>query len=456
MSERDSRRPDVASGGCRRRARARRRAARRAVSDVIATILLLALTVVLFASIFFFVSSFPSPPAQNSNQFQAQIIPAANGTGTMALAISILHLAGPPVQPTAYIYLKSAVYPLAPEFASPYNFSQGGLSAHKVWNLGQTWYLSTNFTGTCGAAPSICHPILPDNITVYIIQSSTLLFSVVLPGTVLNQPPAYLAVGTTPASPAVGEAFTISAQITQLVSTNSVTISVAGLPLSVQPSTTPKMTYSNGVWVYNELAGNTTTSGTFYAFITATTTAGKTGTSAVPVVITKFSTLIANAFSLVSSPVTTALNYGLCSKTTTNTPEAACQGDATQEYYFNLSISSSSVTFGSVLFEVYTTATGAVYSSATHAVFAIATAASPKTPDLTWTGPTGGALLISSSWTATYGAGFSANSPLTNAYVISVDVGTTLPSATAGTLSFIVIGTGAYSGQTAAIPLPAS
>jgi len=39
------------------------------VSDVVATILLLALTVTLFASIFAFVTSFPSPPAQNSNQF---------------------------------------------------------------------------------------------------------------------------------------------------------------------------------------------------------------------------------------------------------------------------------------------------------------------------------------------------------------------------------------------------
>ncbi len=421
---------------------------RRAVSDVVATILLLALTVVLFASIFAFVSSFPSPPAQNSNQFQAQIISAQNGSSMgqpvyEAQAINILHLAGPSVLPGALVYLASSVHPTGPEFAAPYTMTQGGIPAGHVWNLGQTWVLNTNFTKVCGGAA--CHPILPDNLTIYIVQGSLLLFSAVIPGTFLNLAPTFLSVGTNLPTPALGEAFTITALIQGVTSASTaVTISVAGLPLVTQPAATQRMWNIGGVWTYNETAGNTTASGTYYAFITATSTAGKTGTSAVPVFITAYSTLIANAFTV----GTVSIGGATC--TAAATPQAACQ--ASGDYYATATISLSYVTFGSILFEVYTTASRVPYATTGHAAFAVALTATPTTAAATWIGAATGPLLMSSSGFTTYAGGFTTLSPLTTLYKISIDLGTVAPGV--NTLSFVVLGIGPYSSSTAPVTVP--
>jgi FlaG/FlaF family flagellin (archaellin) len=418
---------------------------RRAVSDVVATILLLALTVVLFASIFAFVSSFPSPPPQNSNQFQAQIITASNGSSSMALAISILHLAGPAVPASSLIYLKSSQHPLGPEFANAYSLTAGGLPAGQVWNLGQTWYLSSNFTGTCHPV-AICHPILPDNLTVYIVAGPLLLFSAVIPGFVLNLPPTYLSAQTNLATPAVGEAFKFQAVIQGITNINTVTIGVSGLPLASQPATTQKMWDVNGVWTYNETAGNTTASGTYYAFITATTNAGKVGTTAVPVYITPFSTLIANALVLASPAV-----LGAAKCTAAQAPVAACQ--ASGDYYATVTLTTSYVTLGSVLFEVQTTATRVAYTTAGHAAFALALTSTPTVVAASWvdsvvTGP----LVMPTSGFTTITGPLTTLSPLTTLYTISIDLGTATPGS--NTLSFLVLGNGAYSSQTAALTIP--
>ncbi len=403
------------------------------MSEVVATILLLALTVVLFASIFAFVSAFPAPPAQNSSQFQASLVSAPNGTGAMVETINIIHLAGASVPDSALIYLKSALYPKGPEFASPYSLTAGGIPSGRVWNLGQTWSLSTNFTGSY-------HPILPDNITVYILSSSSLLFSVVLPGSVTSAPPTFLSVGTVPTVPVVGGAFTIDATIANVVSTNTVTITVSGLPFAAQPTGVQKMKYSGGVWTYGVLAGNTNASGTYYAFITATGSTGKTGNSAVPVYITPYSTLIGSALSISSTVPATVK----C--TAAKTPVAACQ--ASGQYSYALTITSSSVNFGSVQFEVLTS-TGAVLGATGAGAFAVSTT---TTPDGSWaTTATTVSMIMPSTGFSTYAVGFSSSSPLTTSYVISIDMGTVDPAGAGDT--FVVLGIGSYSGQTTPITL---
>jgi hypothetical protein len=429
----------------RRRIRVR---SRRAVSDVVATILLLALTVVLFSAIFAFVTSFPSPPAQNSNQFQAQIIQGANASNlgtTQAVAISILHLAGPPVPASALIYLKSSVYPLGPEFTSPYTVADGGVTGSS-WNLGQTWYL-TSFAGTCAGG---CNPILPDNITVYILSGSALLFSAIIPGSVANTPPTFLSVGITPSVVAVGEGFTVSATISGVTSTNTVKLTDNGVPGLNNIGTAMTYSSSTGTWTLAVSAGLTTTSGSYYAFITASNTAGATGTAAVPITVTSSTTQIATAISMGTG------SYAKC--TGAKAPAAACQ--ASGDFSFSVTITSSLVTFGSLLFEVYTTSSGAGAPLTTvgHSAFAIAPTTALTTADLSWVGPATGPLLVTlgSSWTLTYGSGISGTTALTTSFVFSMDVGTTQPSTTSGTLSFIVLGTGPYSGQSAAVALPAS
>ena len=169
-------------GSSFRSRKSRRRFARkkRGVSDVVATIILLALTVTLFASIFAFVTTFPSPPAQSSNQFQAKLIVTANGT--YVSGIQIMHLAGPSVSTSAQIYLKSAVHPGACPFTSSYPVSSDPTNiTGSVWTLGETW--SVPFSALC-PSPSGPHlDQLPDNITVYVVNNANLLFHVILPGT---------------------------------------------------------------------------------------------------------------------------------------------------------------------------------------------------------------------------------------------------------------------------------
>lgn len=141
----------------------RLRVGRRGVSDVVATILLLALTVTLFASIFAFVTSFPSPPAQNTNQFQASLVYATNQSYITQL--NILHLAGPSVSKMGLVYVKSARFPSAPEFQNPIPVAWG-INNASTWNLGQTW--TWNF-------PTKTLPSAQDNLTVYVVYSSQLL-----------------------------------------------------------------------------------------------------------------------------------------------------------------------------------------------------------------------------------------------------------------------------------------
>jgi len=248
---------------------------RRGVSDVVATIILLALTVTLFASIFAWVSAFPSPPAQNSNSFQASLTKVANGTGQSVSAISILHLSGPSLPGKGgnlLVYFKSARYPSAPEFQNPIPLAWG-ISNASSWNLGQYW--TWNF-------PTHIQPKLPDNITLYIVSPTQLYFSVILPGLAINVGPTVTQTGTNPAAPAIGASFTVWAVISGTVTAGSVYVNLAGVP--GLPATSQTMTLNaQGLWVYT-VSGGTTTSGSYFGFITAAG-AGQNTTAQVTVTI---------------------------------------------------------------------------------------------------------------------------------------------------------------------------
>jgi hypothetical protein len=424
--------------GGRRAPRGRAWRSRRAVSDVVATILLLALTVVLFASIFAFVTTFPPPPSQNSNQFQAQLNVGPNGTKSMVTSISILHLAGPPLLSSALVYLKSSVYPNGPEFAQPYSLLAGGIPANHVWNLGQYWILSTNFTDGF-------HPALPDNITIYIVQSTSLLFSVVLPGQILNLPPTFVSVGTTPTVPVVGGAFVISAVIQGVSSVNTVSITVSGLPGSF-PTAAQPMSLQNGVWVYSIASGLTTASGTYYAFITAFPTSGRSATTSVPIFITPYTTLIASALTVSASGAETKCAAG---------HTVAANGCLAGDFIYTLAIPASTVNFGSVLFEVLTK-TGGVYSPTAKSTFSIvnsstginrayysqsATGAFAMTSTTPFTYPTAGVITAASGLSPSF-------------YQVIIDTGSSSATWVGLGLVFVVIGQGSYYGTTTPASLP--
>ncbi|MCI4330645.1 MAG: type IV pilin [Thermoplasmata archaeon] len=246
----------------------------RAVSDVVGTILLLALTVTLFASIFFFVNTFPRPPPQPANQFQAQLV-YGGALGHSILWVRITHLAGPTLSGhTVLIYLGSSAHPT--RFTGPYDIG-AGLNHSYIWNLGQTW--SLNITNKTLA--------VPDNITVSIVTPTSLLFRATLPGNNPNLPPEFANVGTIPIGPGIGQGFTVYAQILDSnLNVNSVFINVSELP-GLSGSGTVQMTApgTNGLWTYAVANGATTSAGTFYLFVNATDSSGAPNSIAIPVTI---------------------------------------------------------------------------------------------------------------------------------------------------------------------------
>jgi len=252
------------------------RRSRHGVSDVIATILLLALCVTLFASVFFFVNTFPRPPTQPSNQFSATL----TYKGSAITSVNVLHLAGPTIAGTSLtqtsVYLLSAAQPHV--FAAPFTLASG-LNGSTVWSLGQTW--SENIT-SYGLT-------VPDNITISIISNSQLLFRITLPGSNPTTPPIFSQAGTNPTSPGVSQTFTVFVAITDsLLNTNSVFVNVSQVP-GTSGSGLHQMSYlaSSGLWIYS-VAGGSSSAGTFYVYVNATDTSAAhlQNSIAIPVVVT--------------------------------------------------------------------------------------------------------------------------------------------------------------------------
>jgi flagellin-like protein len=454
MIQEDSGRHFLNGKGGRLGRRGRSAHSRRAVSEVIATILLLGLTVVLFSSIFAWVSAFPPPPSSNSNQFQARLTvsPNATGTGGYITSITITHLAGPAVTSQASIYVRSHYFPTSSQYTGTYTLANGNITG-KTWNLGQTWTL-TSFVPTGSPCTSPCQPYAyyggqPDTISVFVYYDYNVLFTVSLPVAATTQTFAFLAEGTTPATPVIGGPFTIWAAIQGVVpgAGTSVTATISGIP-GLSTHTTPvAMTYSaaTGLWSYAITLGTTTAAGTYYVPIYATTTSGYgwSGTSALTVYITPYSTLIGSAVTM-ATPVAASAKC-----TAAATPVAACQ--AANDYYYKITLNySAPVTFGQVLFEVLTSSR-TVYDATTHGAFAVALATTPATMVASYVTASPFAMQMPSSGFSSYAAGYSATSALTTSYVIELDVGTVNPAGTG--LAFLILGIGPYSSYTA-VALP--
>jgi flagellin-like protein len=271
--------------------RNRRWRSRRGVSEVVATIILLALTVVLFSAIFAFVTTFPSPPAQSNNQFQASLTYGTASGKVVVTALSILHLAGPAVGSGALVYIKSAANPGGAEFLNPYTMAQGHISGTN-WNLGQTWMYSF---------PAGSQPATPDNFTIYVVSSDSVLFSVILPGQSFAYPPAFVATGVSPALPSVGETFNLTATLSGSVAAGSVYANLGGI-WGFNGSAATLMTYASSTGQYYLVSsglGATTAPGTFYAFLTATGTNGQTAIASVAVTVTSQGGSTAGGLSIV-------------------------------------------------------------------------------------------------------------------------------------------------------------
>jgi archaeal type IV pilus assembly protein PilA len=117
------------------------------------------------------------------------------------------------------------------------------------------------------------------------------------------------------------------------------------------------------------------------------------------------------------------------------------------DFIYTLTVESSTVTFGSVQFEVKTSS-GAIYgagsASSSFATLNIA-------QQVTAVSVTGANMAMTSTW-ASYGTTttptFSTSTPLTNLYTIVIDMGSAAATTGMG-LTFVTLGVGSYSGTTA-------
>lgn len=246
------------------------------MSDVVATILLLAISVSLFASILVIVNQFPRPPSQPSGAFQASLAYSARGGGAIS-AVSITRLTGAPLaSDQVQIYLHSDHQPSA--FPTPFSVS-AGLPGSATWGLGQTWTLNVSAYAL----------FAPDNLSVSIVRSNELLFQATLPATTSSVPPEFLHLGISPAEPTVGEAITITTQLSGPgLNLHSVYVNISALPGVTGPlRDASPMTYSptTGVFAFTVPAGVTTSTGTFNVFLNASNQAGTPNSIALSVTI---------------------------------------------------------------------------------------------------------------------------------------------------------------------------
>jgi len=160
------------------------------------------------------------------------------------------------------------------------------------------------------------------------------------------------------------------------------------------------------------------------------------------------STPIGSAFTA-GNPTAGTCGTGSAQAITTTAISGGCKvGD----FIYTLTVESSTVTFGSVIFEVKTSS-GAIYTagSATSS-FAVLTI-SQNVAAITVTGAT---MAMTGTW-ASYGLTstaptYTTSTPLTNLFTIVVDMGSAT-STTGQGLSLVALGTGSYSGTTA-VSLP--
>ena len=125
-------------------------------------------------------------------------------------------------------------------------------------------------------------------------------------------------------------------------------------------------------------------------------------------------------------------------------------------YIYTLTVESSTVSFGSVLFEVKT-AGGSVYSNAAAGSFSVVNIAGAIVATEPLAAAAGMAMPV--TWTS-YSAAQAANSvaytnsvSLTSLYTVVIDTGSTTATTGQGLL-FVTLGTGSYSGTTGALSLP--
>ncbi len=124
----------------------------------------------------------------------------------------------------------------------------------------------------------------------------------------------------------------------------------------------------------------------------------------------------------------------------------ATRGCVSGDFTYNLTIETSSIRFGEVLFHIDTADSNVYVATGPYSGFSILTLSGSLAAHYQ---TVGGVMNMTSGWI--YVGGFSALTPLSSVYTIVVDVGTVNPHGQG--LAFAAVGTGSYS-WTAILTLP--
>lgn len=227
----------------------------RGVSDIIGTILILGITVALFSTIFFFVSSLPGPSPQSNSQFVSILGVSAGGTESY---LNITYKNGPILTTSegVSVIISSTLHPSSFSCKNPYSLTAGlGTTS---WSAGQIWTLHfIPGTTTCAGFPLTA---AGDNLTVSISESSTnlLLYRATLPGNSAVTPPIFVSEAANPASPTVGNVFSINAVLQDPhPGSLQVTANLQGISATLTPW--DHLALQNGYWTVDTMPSGGTT-----------------------------------------------------------------------------------------------------------------------------------------------------------------------------------------------------
>jgi archaeal type IV pilus assembly protein PilA len=148
-----------------------------------------------------------------------------------------------------------------------------------------------------------------------------------------------------------------------------------------------------------------------------------------------------------STPIGSAFSAGTAtpSKCATGTSYAT-NGCGSGDYIYTVAIASSTVTFGSVLFEVQTSSGSVLTLTAGTGGFTVES----TTNAIAAQSPNGATLAMTTAFTPV--SPLTSSSSLTSLYTIVIDMGTANPAGQG--YSFVVLGTGSFSGSTSPVSLP--
>ena len=243
-----------------------------AVSDILGNILILAITVTLFSTLFYWVSTIPSPPPSIKADFYTQLGLKQLSSGSVELTyIHIIDIGGNALYNSGTIIYIS--YENTPQYNNHYTITDGGITSG-TWTPGETWVLT------------LPTPITnPGAVTTSIIDTSknVLVWSNQDPATDVNLPPQILSIGTSPGGAiAINSQFYVWAKVIN-PNTNSGTLTVS-VTLPVLSSTPYTMTYSTTLQEYISSAINApSTPETISGFVNATTNIGLSTTAVISI-----------------------------------------------------------------------------------------------------------------------------------------------------------------------------